>query len=221
MAEPTDAGVVFRRARKPEERTIRRSALLAAAAALFDAEGPSGAGLNAIAARAGFTKSNVYRYFENREDVLLSLFLEELGHFATALEAAMVRVPVGEFDAVAKAASDCFLAQPRFCHLLSIITTVLERNVSSAAVMRLKRSGAEASYRAALALQSRLPGTRFEDCLWAAGAAITYVAGLWPSAHPAPAAAEILALPDYVHMKPVLERDLPRAIAAFLRSSPP
>ena len=56
----------FQRARKPEEITIRREAILAAAASLFDEEGPEGAGLNAIAARARFTKSNVYRYFESR-----------------------------------------------------------------------------------------------------------------------------------------------------------
>ena len=71
----------FQRARKPEEREIRREAILTAAAELFDAEGPQGAGLNAIAARAGFTKSNVYRYFESREEVLLSLFLAELDGF--------------------------------------------------------------------------------------------------------------------------------------------
>jgi len=68
----------FQRARKPEEIEARRETLLAAAAELFDAEGPMGAGLNAIAARAGFTKSNVYRYFESREQVLLELFLSEM-----------------------------------------------------------------------------------------------------------------------------------------------
>ncbi len=61
--------LTFQRARKPEEQQLRRAAILAAAAELFDAEGAQGAGLNAIAARAGFTKSNVYRYFESREEV--------------------------------------------------------------------------------------------------------------------------------------------------------
>ena len=70
----------FQRARKPEERIIRRDALLAAAAELFDEGGPAGAGLNAIAARAGFTKSNVYRYFESREEVLLSALRKTFAH---------------------------------------------------------------------------------------------------------------------------------------------
>ncbi len=76
----------FQRARKPAEQQLRREAILAAAAALFDAEGPQGAGLNAIAAKAGFTKSNVYRYFESREEVLMSLFLAELESFVADLE---------------------------------------------------------------------------------------------------------------------------------------
>ena len=80
----------FQRARKPEEQQLRREAILRAAAELFDAEGPQGAGLNAIAARAGFTKSNVYRYFESREEVLLSLFLAELEGFVAAFEAGCV-----------------------------------------------------------------------------------------------------------------------------------
>ena len=76
----------FQRARKPEEQKLRREAILAAAAELFDAEGPQGAGLNAIAAKAGFTKSNVYRYFESREEVLMSLFLSELESFVGDFE---------------------------------------------------------------------------------------------------------------------------------------
>src|SRR5688572_27042209 len=100
----------FQRARKPEEIEARRVTLLAAAAALFDEEGPQGAGLNAIAARAGFTKSNVYRYFESREDVLLSLFHMELTAFVDALEARITECKPNDLDALAKAAADQFTA---------------------------------------------------------------------------------------------------------------
>ena len=85
--------IAFQRARKPEEIETRRRALLAAAAELFDAEGPLGAGLNAIAARAGFTKSNVYRYFESREQVLLALFLAEMDEMVPALCADLAAAP--------------------------------------------------------------------------------------------------------------------------------
>ena len=57
----------FQRARQPEQITLRREQLLAAAAELFDAEGPLGAGLNAIAAKAGLMP------IENRMRPRLSL----------------------------------------------------------------------------------------------------------------------------------------------------
>ena len=109
----------FQRARKPEEIQARRETLLAAAAELFDAEGPLGAGLNAIAARAGFTKSNVYRYFESREEVLLSLFLAEMGQLVPAFAAAMAATPADDLDALADAVTQQFVARPRFGHLTS------------------------------------------------------------------------------------------------------
>ncbi len=73
MTAPTDAAPPaegFRRARSPARKALRRAALLRAAAELVDADGPEGVSLAAIAARAGGAKSNVYRYFESREEIL-------------------------------------------------------------------------------------------------------------------------------------------------------
>ena len=105
--------IAFQRARKPEEIETRRRALLAAAAELFDAEGPLGAGLNAIAARAGFTKSNVYRYFESREQVLLALFLAEMDEMVPALCADLAAAPEDDVQALAQALAASFAAASR------------------------------------------------------------------------------------------------------------
>jgi AcrR family transcriptional regulator len=211
----------FKRARKPEERTIRRDAILAAAAELFDEEGPQGAGLNAIAARAGFTKSNVYRYFESREEVLLSLFQAELEKFVPALEQALAACAPGDFDAISTVSTECFLSRPRFCELMTILSAVLEQNVSEAAITTMKRGASDLYFRMGRALKSVLPGATLEDCAWAGGMVASLVAGLWPSAHPAPAAARVLATPEFAHLKPVLDRDVPRALRALLVSITP
>jgi len=207
----------FQRARKPQERSIRREAILAAAAELFDAEGAMGAGLNAIAARAGFTKSNVYRYFESREEVLLSLFVTEIGAFRTGLVTALAGCREGDIEALAAAAAAAFVTRPRFCQLLSILSVILEQNVSEATVLAVKRATLDDIVAVAAALHRKLPGTTLEDCGWVASMAGTLVAGMWPGAHPAPAAASVLSRPEYAGLKPDLDRDLPRAIAALLR----
>jgi TetR/AcrR family transcriptional regulator len=206
----------FQRARRPDQINLRRKALLVAAAELFDAKGPAGAGLNAIAARAGFTKSNVYRYFESREDVLLALFLDEFDRLSDSIEGALPACHVGDFAAVAEAITACFIAQPRCCHLMSIFSGVLEQNVSEKTIIAVKRHLKTRNRAIVAALARRLPGTRLEDCGWAIAMTSALIAGMWPGAHPSPAAAAVLARPEFAEMILQPERDLRRAIAAFL-----
>jgi AcrR family transcriptional regulator len=208
----------FQRARKPEEREFRREAILTAAAELFDAEGPQGAGLNAIAARAGFTKSNVYRYFESREEVLLSLFLAELDGFVGDFESGVGAIAENDIDALARLAADGFIARPRFCALMTILISVLEQNVSEDRIKTLKRAVSSLYTRVAVALQSRLPAAGLEDCGWVGASSATFVAGLWPSARPSSTAARVMELPEFAHLKPKPDRDVARVIRALLAS---
>lgn len=213
----TDTVLPFQRARKPEEQQVRREAILAAAAELFDAEGPQGAGLNAIAAKAGFTKSNLYRYFESREDVLLSLFLDEMATFTADFEA-RVAVLDGGVKKLARAAAQTFEAHRRFGALVSILATVLEQNVSEETIVSVKRATAANAERIGRAIHSVLPKAKLEDCIWAGGVIGTLVAGMWPVANPGTVAAKVLARPEFQHMKPTIERDLERVARAVLRS---
>lgn len=208
----------FQRARKPEEQQLRREAILAAAAELFDAGGEQAAGLNAIAARAGFTKSNVYRYFESREEVLLSLFVAELEGFVTSYEIGAKSVPQGDTAALADLTARGFIERPRLATMISIIASVLERNVSVPKIVELKRTLTRLYSRVAIALHDRLPGSSIEDCSWAASIAATLVAGMWPTVNSSPAAAEVLAMPEFAHLKPMPERDLARAVRALFAS---
>jgi AcrR family transcriptional regulator len=205
----------FQRARKPEEQQLRREAILTAAAELFDTEGPQGAGLNAIAAKAGFTKSNVYRYFESREEVLMSLFLGELESFVTDFEATAAKGAIGDVAALAEASTETFLRHPRFCALVAILTSVLEQNVSVTRIIELKRVVTGQNARIAGAVHAQLPGATLEDCSWAVGMVATLVGGMWPNVTPSAAAAEVLKMPEFDYLKPKPERDLKRAIAAL------
>lgn len=208
----------FQRARKPEEIQARRDTLLAAAAELFDAEGPLGAGLNAIAARAGFTKSNVYRYFESREEVLLSLFLAEMDQLVPALAAAIAATPEGDLDALTSAVTLQFASRPRLGHLTSILSGTLEANVSEDTIVTVKRAMGGMAAEMAAALRTRLPRASTEDALWAITMIGSLVAGMWPGAHPAPAAERVLSRPEFAQHRPNIERDLPRAVRAILAS---
>jgi hypothetical protein len=100
---------------------------------------------------------------------------------------------------------------------MSILSSVLELNVSEQAVLDLKRQTFATAGGIAQALSRALPAIPPQDCAWAANTIGTYVAGLWPGAHPAPVVRTVLAQPEFAGFKPVAERDLERMILVLLR----
>ena len=59
----------WERARQPEQKAVRRKAILDAARSLFTDSGYDEISLNGIARSAGINKANVYRYFSSREEI--------------------------------------------------------------------------------------------------------------------------------------------------------
>jgi AcrR family transcriptional regulator len=207
----------FQRARTPDERAHREGAILAAAAALFDAEGLEGVTLNAVARRAGVAKSNLYRYFESREAILLALLNEDQAAIVAALEEGLARL-TGPVDprAVARVFAEVAVASPRFCVLQSALSTVLEQNISEEGIARYKREVLRLGLRIGNALRAALPSLPAH----AAGPFIRYlhvvVAGLYPLAHPAPAAARVLRDPQFAVLRSDLAQDMEVMLAAVL-----
>jgi len=81
--------VTFQRARSEEQREIRRRAILDTAAAMLDEMPVAEVSLNELSRRVGLAKSNVLRYFESREAVLLELLDRFLGSWLAELADAL------------------------------------------------------------------------------------------------------------------------------------
>ena len=82
----------FSRARSEEQRAQRREDILAAAAVLLVDTRVAELSLNELARRVGLAKSNVLRYFESREAVLLELYGREFAAWLDALEARLASI---------------------------------------------------------------------------------------------------------------------------------
>src|SRR5260370_14672915 len=102
----------FQRARKPEEKEMRRQAILKAARKLLGEVGTSEPSLSELARRSGVSKANVYRYFESREDVLLQLWIEEVRELGEKLEGAFAQVAPGDVSGVIAARLAAVAWQP-------------------------------------------------------------------------------------------------------------
>ncbi|MFI6166375.1 TetR family transcriptional regulator [Nocardia sp. NPDC051052] len=138
--------MTFQRARSDEQREIRRRAILDTAAEMLDEMPVAEVSLNELSRRVGLAKSNVLRYFESREAVLLELldasletWLAELADELTAgIEAqAAPEVRAGQ---LAEILSRSLAGRGVLCDLFGAQGGVLEHNVSVEVVKRHKRS---------------------------------------------------------------------------------
>jgi len=188
---------VFQRARSEEQREARRQAILGAAAAMLAEMPVAEVTLNELSRRAGLAKSNVLRYFESREAVLLELldsaWQDWLGQLGTELAGAVdTGAPVASrADQLAAAVAASLAARPMLCDLISAQAAVLERNVSPQVAAQYKRASiAGIGALGALLLRS-VPELGEPDAFRLAGAAVMTTAALWP--HTQPSAAMLAA----------------------------
>ena len=188
---------MFQRARSEEQREARRQAILGAAAAMLAEMPVAEVTLNELSRRAGLAKSNVLRYFESREAVLLELldsaWQDWLAQLDTELAGAVVATdPVASrSDQLAAAVAASLAARPMLCDLISAQAAVLERNVSPQVAAQYKRASiAGTSALGALLLRS-VPELGEPDAFRLAGAAVMTTAALWP--HTQPSAAMLAA----------------------------
>ena len=210
----------FQRARQPAEKAERRQQLIGAAAQLLAEGGPAAVSLSAVARAAGLAKSNVYRYFDSREHILLEILGDEEAAWVTDLERALAPL-AGSDDAgaVARAAARTLAAHPVLCQLVAVVAGVLEHNLSQGAVLEFKRGVVALSLRIGNALHAALPGLPHADTEVLLRTVHALVAGLWPMAHPAPRAAAALRRRELAPMRCDFEPDLAAALTALLRGS--
>jgi AcrR family transcriptional regulator len=136
----------FQRARSAEQRAIRRRAILDAAAGMLAEQPVAEVSLNELSRRAGLAKSNVLRYFDSREAVLLELldaawgdwFAELAVELPAAVDLAAPAAARGEQLAAALAGS--VARRPVLCDLAGSQAAVLERNVSAEVAARFKHA---------------------------------------------------------------------------------
>ncbi|WP_342023812.1 TetR/AcrR family transcriptional regulator [Arthrobacter citreus] len=138
--------MTFQRARSEEQRQIRRRAILDTAAAMLDEMPVAEVSLNELSRRVGLAKSNVLRYFESREAVLLELLDDYMGAWLTdlaeELAAGIEPQPAADVraDQLAGILSRSLADRVVLCDLLGAQGGVLERNVSVEVAKRHKRS---------------------------------------------------------------------------------
>src|SRR5262245_34630069 len=173
-----DMATTFQRARSDEQRAQRSQAILDTAAAMLREMPVADLSLNELSRRVGLAKSNVLRYFDSREAVLLELLAvavrEWLAHLAAELPSA-VRRRAGftrRAEQLSTAVARSLAQRPVLCDLISSQAAVLEHNVSVEAVTRYKLAAMDDADALAGLVGDALPELSHDDA-W------RYVVGAW------------------------------------------
>jgi AcrR family transcriptional regulator len=183
----------FQRARRPEQKRLRETAILKAAFQLAIREGIRNISLADIAGEVGMHKSALLRYFETREDIYLRLGIDAWRDWVDTLGAELKSLDVGDVQGVAAAFGRTLNERPFLCDLFTHSTLNLERNVSVETLLGFKLASLTSIKSLANALRVPLPDLTEEDCQDIVGAIAAIAAALWQIVHPSPAVAELYA----------------------------
>jgi AcrR family transcriptional regulator len=184
----------FQRARRPEQRELRRQEILDAAEALLAEVPAEEISLRELGRRLGASKTHVVRYFETREGVFLELLNRLRSSWLDALASEWPDGPC-EPDRAMQAWAESLAARPILCQLWSLLPNVLERNVSADTVRAYKL--VDLQHRTALAgqVRERVPSLSAADALTLTEYAVVALVGLWAFSNPTPTIVEATADP--------------------------
>jgi AcrR family transcriptional regulator len=205
----------FQRARSPEAKRLRESAILGAARQLASERGIRQVTLTDIAARTGMHKSALLRYFETREEIFLRLTAAGWQEWSLALATRLREIAEPGPATVAQAFAATLAQRGMFCDLLGQAPLNLERNVSVDAVRDFKLATLAAREDVFVALDEQLPALGRGDALDLIATAVSLAGAFWQIATPGP---EIAALyrsdPRLAHAVIEVEPRLARILTA-------
>jgi AcrR family transcriptional regulator len=182
--------MAFQRARSEEQRETRRRAILETAAAMLDAMPAREVSLNELSRRVGLAKSNVLRYFESREAVLLELLDDATRQWIADLSGQLPTeidpsAPAGERgDQLAAAFARSIAPRRVLCDLISSQAGVLEHNVSTETVIRYKRAMLDNYAALTDLIRSHLPELTDEGASAVCAMALLFISALWSHTEP-------------------------------------
>ncbi|MEP4546187.1 MAG: TetR/AcrR family transcriptional regulator [Saccharospirillum sp.] len=128
----------WQRARQDDQIEQREAQILQAASDLFDCYRYDDITLAKIAKAAGFTRSNLYRYFPTQEDVFLTLMSRDMDSWITHVTGLMERSDINPETFVDQWMT-IVLGNPRMMRFYELLAGVFEQKASAERLLLFKQ----------------------------------------------------------------------------------
>ena len=207
---------IRQRARSPQDKELRKTALLEAARELAAEHGVREVTLTAVTARVGLHPSALRRYFESREELLLELAEHGWDDWRTNLVRGLGDRRGLAADELADIVSSSLERLPLFCDLLAQAPLNLERNVSLEAAYEFK-TAVLGEVDAAAAKLRQVLGITERAALDVISTATSLAGALWQMAAPGTGIRALYEThPELAHAVVNVEPQLTRILTALL-----
>ena len=120
----------FERARSKEQKQVRAEEIISAAKRIFKKNGLEGITLAAIAKEAEFTRSNIYKYFKSREEIILQIIVGDMEVWVRDVDKAIAG-RAWTIDEFAAKWHETIARHPRLMALMSAEYLFLGKNASA------------------------------------------------------------------------------------------
>ncbi len=207
----------WQRARTDDKKNERKAAIYQAAYTLFKEKGYDAVSFNGIAAQAGFTKSNMYRYFSSKEDIFLNVFGDL---FENWFEDCISDLKAYEMDVdshhFAKTWCNTLLKHPEFLDLTPLMFISLEANSSYEQLIEFKRNSKNLLYQLALEIGRVYPALQGENAFQFLTLSYAASTNYWAGSKQNDALTKVYALEEFKDLKPDFERNLINSIVIII-----
>ncbi|MEM7182842.1 MAG: TetR family transcriptional regulator [Spirochaetota bacterium] len=208
----------WQRARTEDKKIERKEAICNAAFQLFKEDGYDKVSFNAIAAEAGFTKSNMYRYFTSKEEIFLNVFTELFEDWTTDCNKRLGKLAESaDMQDFAKTWVDCQLAHPKFLDLAPILFLSLERNSSYEQLVIFKTKSKELLYSIAVEIVRVYPKLEIEQAFQFLNLSFAATCNYQAGSRQNEALKKVYRQEIFQELKPDFERDLSLAVPIILK----
>lgn len=210
--------MAWQRARTDEKKRERRDAIYAAAFTLLKRHGYESVSFNSIATQAGFTKSNLYRYYSSREEIFLSIFSDLFEAWVEDCLHRLRTLEEGEqISRFAKTWVNSMKTHTQFLDLTPLLFISLEKNSSFEQLCSFKRVAKDRLYGIAIEIQRIYPSLTIPDAFRYLNLSYAASTNFWAGSTENQVLDRVYQMEEFREMKMDFENDLAAAIEIILR----
>ncbi len=209
----------WQRATTDEKKSERKIAIYEATLTLFKQKGYDKVSFNGIASQAGFTKSNMYRYFSSKEEIFLSIFADLFQSWFEDIFATLKSQPQNiEAADFAKQWTKSYAAHQQFLDLTPILFTSLESNSAYEQLLDFKTLSLDLLYQLAVEISRIYPALQGEKPFQFLTLSFAATANYWAAQTQQNEALEkIYQLDQFQALKPNFEKSLSDSITIIIK----